>query len=278
MRVDLHIHTTASDGTDTPQQVVTKAASLGLKAIAITDHDEISGVSLAVELGRELGIEIIPGVEINTEYEHREVHILGYFIDCHCPALLSELKRIQNARKDRVAKIVHKLHHLGIFIDLHRVFELSESGSIGRPHIGMAMQEKGYVDSVQEAFQRYIGFGCPAFVPRYHLHPVEAVGIIQQAKGVAVFAHPGLVNKDHLIPQLVEAGLQGLEVYYPEHTEEQIKKYKRLARDYNLVITGGSDYHGPGCGYRVELGEIYVPYQVVEDLRQRQYQIKKSNN
>ena len=275
MEVDLHIHTTASDGTSTPQEVVEIAAHYGLRAIAITDHDEVGGITPALLAGRLTGIEVIPGIEINTEYEQREVHILGYLIDYHDPKLLAQLKRLQDARLIRISKIVNALRQLGLPIELSRVRELAGNGSIGRPHIGMAMIEQGYVKSIQEAFHRFIGFGCPAYVPRYKIGPEEVVEMILGAKGVPILAHPGLVNRDDLIPKLVKVGLQGLEVYYPEHEPWMVGKYLKLTDKYGLIATGGSDYHGNGANYRADIGTVTVSYRVVDQLKecQRLYKV-----
>ncbi len=268
MKVDLHIHTTASDGTSTPRQVVQIAAQRKLQAIAITDHDTVGGIEEAKAEGLRSGIEIISGVEINTDYNQQEIHILGYFIRYEDHQFLTRIESLQNARLSRIKKMVDRLPGLGLPIELKRVLELAGEGSVGRPHIGMAMVEKGYVASVQEAFQRYLGLGRPAFVPRYALTPADAVRIIRQAGGIAAWAHPGLAQRDYLMGELVEAGLRGLEVYYPEHTPDMVRHYLALARQYHLVVTGGSDYHGSGTGYRAELGEVTVPYDVVNQLRQ----------
>lgn len=268
MKVDLHIHTTASDGTSTPQQVVQLAAQRKLRAIAITDHDTVGGILEAKAEGHRLGIEVIPGVEINTDYNHQEIHILGYFIRYKDRDLQTRLENLQKARLIRIRKMVDRLPGLGLPIELKRVLELAGEGSVGRPHIGMAMTEKGYVASVAEAFQRYLGLGRPAFVPRYALTPAEAVRIIRKAGGIAVWAHPGLAQRDCLMAELVEAGLRGLEVYYPEHTPDMVRHYLALAQKYQLVVTGGSDYHGSGTGYRAELGDVTVAYEAVDQLKQ----------
>lgn len=268
LKTDLHIHTTVSDGTSTPRQVVQIAAKRKLRAIAITDHDTVGGIEEAKAEGLQSGVEVIPGVEINTDYNHQEIHILGYFIRFKDRQFLAHLDRLQNARVIRIEKMVNRLPGLGLPVKLKRVLELAGAGSVGRPHIGMAMVEKGYVTSIQEAFQRYLGLGRPAFVPRFALTPAEAVGIIRQAGGVAVWAHPGLAKHDYLLAELIGAGLRGLEVYYPEHTPEMVRHYLALARQHRLVVTGGSDYHGSGTGYRAELGEVTVAYEAVEQLRQ----------
>lgn len=261
------MHTSASDGANSPQEVVAEASVLGLKAIAITDHDVIEGVLPAQLAARKTGVEVIPGVEINTEAQEREIHILGYFVDVDDPRLVARLHELRKAREIRVEKIVNKLRQLGIEIELDRVLQIAGSGSVGRPHVGLAMIEKGYVASVAESFQKFTGFGRPAYVPRYKIDPQEAIKIINSVGGVAVYAHPGLALCDHLIPQMVRSGLRGLEVYYPEHTPEQQRYYLELARQYNLLVTGGSDYHGPGVNFRFNLGEVTVGYEVVDRLK-----------
>ncbi|NPV26014.1 MAG: PHP domain-containing protein [Firmicutes bacterium] len=266
MCVDLHIHTTASDGLLSPQQVVGQAVDLGLRAIAITDHDIIDGCSPAITVAGEK-LEVIPGIEINTEWKNKEVHVLGYFIDLEDQQFLQTLKELRQARLNRIGKIVRKLRQLGLNIELSRVLELAGAGTIGRPHIAIAMIEQGYVETIQEAFTNYIGYGAPAYVPRYKLSPSEAVEIIRRAKGIPVLAHPGLIGSDELIPDLVKIGLQGLEVFYPEHDPEQTEHYLRLARYYNLAVTGGSDFHGNSSDYRGELGGLKIDYSVVEKLR-----------
>lgn len=267
-KTDLHIHTSASDGSATPVEVVEEALRKRLKAIAITDHDVIEGIKPALEAAKGTCLEVIPGVEINTEGAGHEVHILGYFINVDNPVFKAQLDFLRNARESRAEKIVRRLQELGIDIEWKRVLEIAGEGSVGRPHIGLAMMEKGYVSSVQEAFQKYVGYGCPAYVPRYKIEPTEAVRIIKSAGGAAVMAHPGLSQRDDLIPELVAAGICGLEVYYPTHTPAQTEYYLNIARQYNLLATGGSDYHGYGPNFRSEMGEITVPYTVAEKLRQ----------
>jgi len=262
------VHTSASDGSAAPAEVVEEALQKGLKAIAITDHDVLEGVKPALQAARGTSLEVIPGVEINTEGEGHEVHILGYFIDVDSPELKARLDFLRNARESRAEKIVRRLQELGLSIEWERVLEIAREGSVGRPHIGLAMMEKGYVSSVQEAFQKYIGYGRPAYVPRYKIEPVEAVEIIKKAGGAAVMAHPGLSQRDDLIPQLVAAGICGIEVYYPAHTPAQTEHYLKIAQHYNLLATGGSDYHGHGPNFRSEMGEITVSYAVAEKLYQ----------
>ncbi|NPV92281.1 MAG: PHP domain-containing protein [Firmicutes bacterium] len=265
-KADLHTHTSASDGSSSPEQLIDEAIRLGLRAVAVTDHDVIDGIPAARARARGTGLEVVDGVEINTEGLQREVHILGYFIDIDNRELKERLRSLRLAREARAEKIVRRLKELGKDIDLYRVLEIAGDGSVGRPHIGLAMMEKGYVGSVAEAFQSYIGYGAPAYVPRYKIDPLEAIGMVLIAGGVPVYAHPGLADRDELIPDMVRSGLKGIEVFYPDHDERQRSRYKKIADDYGLIMTGGSDYHGLGANFRTHLGDEVVDYRVVEAL------------
>lgn len=267
MAVDLHIHTTASDGLETPGEVVARAVDKGLRAIAITDHDTVAGVSEGISAGSKLGMEVIPGIEINTNYRGNEVHILGYFLDCESPALLEQLGRIRKQRVERIGKIVGELNDLGFNIQMKEVLLTAGDSVVGRPHIARTLVKKGMVSSTDKVFDKYIGEGKVAFVPRYGLTPIEAIGLIKKAGGVPVLAHPGLMNCDGLIGKLVAAGLQGLEVYHSDHTAEQSSHYRRIADNYGLVITGGSDYHGAELKHR-RIGTAVTDYESVKRLKE----------
>lgn len=248
MLYDLHVHTTASDGLLAPGDVLNMASDIGLRGIAITDHDTVAGLQEARSHLSTSGLDLqfIPGIEMNTEVEETEVHILGYFInDKHHP-LLVRLEQIKEARMDRAQKMVHRLKSMGMSIQFEQVEKLARGDLIGRPHVAQALMEKGYVFSLKEAFDKYIGKGRPAYVPRYKFLPDEAIHMVQQAGGIPVLAHPGLIKDQSLIKQALAMGIKGLEVYYPEHTPEQVNKYLQLSRDHDLLITGGSDFHGSG--------------------------------
>ncbi|RJX21097.1 MAG: PHP domain-containing protein [Desulforudis sp.] len=264
MPADLHIHTTFSDGSDSPRQVVDRALAMGLEAIAVTDHDTVAGVPVAVEAAKGYPLVVIPGVEINTDYTGREMHILGYYINTTDPKLLDRLGSLARARNDRVDRIVKRLDALGVHIDLDEV-RTRTAGTLGRPHIAEALRRAGVVSSIQEAFDRFIGRGGPAYVPRSWYTPGEAVAMVIKAGGVPVLAHPGTANADGLIPELIELGLKGLEVYHPEHDPDCIEHYLRLCQRYGLIATGGSDYHGQRCHF--DLGESTVSRAVVDQLR-----------
>jgi len=243
---DLHIHTTASDGMLTPLQVVDQAVKRKLTGIAITDHDTIEGLPAAISYNqtRGYGLDIIPGIELNTEYNEAEVHILGYYIDYTQTALLQYLEHLKAARYHRAEKMVQRLRKMGFMLEFQRVQQIAGSDLIARPHIARALIEKGYVFSVKEAFDKYISKGRPAYVPRYKFKPEKAIELIRQAGGVSVLAHPGLLQSDVLVEKVIHMGIEGIEAYYPEHSSRETRKYLDMAAYRGLLVTGGSDFHG----------------------------------
>lgn len=268
MRADLHCHTTASDGTLSPAQLVRLAKDKGLKAVGITDHDTVNGVPEALEAGGHLGIEIVPGLELNTDFEGVEVHILGYYPDMQAQALQEALARMRDARLSRVRAMLEKLTQLGLEVREERVLEIAGEGSVGRPHVAQALQEQGYAKDTGDAFDRYIGPGRPAYVSRYKLTPEQGVGLITAAGGIAVLAHPGLVGRDEIIPRLLQTGLKGIEVFHTNHNPAMEGKYAGMACQLGLIMTGGSDYHGPGRKEGIHLGDRTVPLTVIRELRE----------
>jgi predicted metal-dependent phosphoesterase TrpH len=267
-KVDLHIHTNASDGKFTPAEIVHKAADAGLQYIAICDHDSIEGVvSAQVAANSYPGVTVIGGVEINTDTPEGELHILGYFYDQNNPELKQSLERLRNSRIERAQKIINKLRKMGIKIDFVRVEELAGEGSIGRPHIAQAMLEKGYINSFREAFMKYINRGGPAYVERDKITPTEAIQLIARAGGLPVLAHP--LTLDHFesaIAELKPAGLIGMEVYYNNYSPQQVQRLQQVAQTFNLVATGGSDYHGLDSMNDPPLGTVEVPLEAAEQL------------
>ena len=244
--VDLHAHTTASDGTFTPRELVSLAARRGLRVLAITDHDSTDGLAVALdEATRHPMLAIVPGIEINCDVEGAEIHILGYFMDYQAGWFQDFCRAQREQRRARVARMTARLGELGMPIDLGEVFALVREGSAGRPHVAQAMVNRGYVVTVREAFDKYLSTGRPGHVPRKKLAPEDAVRLIRKARGVPVFAHPGLSDRDAMIPGLIAAGLMGLECYYGAHSPAQTAGYLQLCRDHGLVATGGSDFHGP---------------------------------
>lgn len=270
MRIDLHTHTTASDGLLTPERLVQLAADAGVTVLAIADHDTTDGLDAALAAGARLGVEIIPAVEINTDVDaHTEVHMLGYFIDYHQGWFQEFMSRLRDGRVNRAAKMVEKLNGLGIPVTFDRVRAIAGAGAVGRPHVARALVETGAVRSTEEAFEKYIGRTGPAYVERLKVTPEDAVRVVLRATGVPVLAHPGWGVREELIPPLVEAGLQGLEVYYPDHTPAMIERYLAIAERYNLVVTGGTDFHGGDLATKARIGSQYVPVEAVDRLKAR---------
>ncbi|MBN2058576.1 MAG: PHP domain-containing protein [Candidatus Saganbacteria bacterium] len=267
MPADLHIHTYFSDGSESPEAVVELAKKAGLTAIAITDHDVVSGIERAAARGRELGLEVIPGIEFTTEAYDSEIHILGYFIDIKEPRLLEKISRMQKGREERVFKICEKLKELGAPVDPEKVFTLAGHRAAGRPHVARALIEAGHVRNFREAFNKYLAFHSPAYVSHYKLMPTEAVELIGQAKGLAVYGHPAVSACDGIVPELASAGLAGIEVYYSGHDESQTKHYEELARKHGLLMTGGSDFHGSNGGREINLGDIMLPDDLLARLK-----------
>jgi predicted metal-dependent phosphoesterase TrpH len=264
-RLDLHIHTTASDGVLTPAEVVRVAVDKGLEAIAITDHDTTAGIDAALEAAQASRLEVIPGIELSTEEGSREVHILGYYIDHGDEALQERLAVLRRARRDRAWKMVKKLEGLGLPVSWEHVEAIADQTSaFGRPHIAQALLERGYVGSVNEAFDRYIGLRGPAYVARYKLTPEEAIQMVAHAKGLPVLAHPW--RQEEIVPRLSALGLVGLEVYYPSYSEDERELLAALAEKHDLVATGGSDFHGYRVDASLSLGEVPVPFESLERL------------
>jgi len=276
--IDLHAHTTASDGSLTPGELVNLAFRIGLKAVAVTDHDTVAGVSEALSRGKELDFEVVPGIEISAEFKPGSMHILGYFIDHTHPGLNSRLTQLQEARRNRNPKIVAKLNALGLDITMEEIQAVAGGEQIGRPHFAKVMVNKGYVDTFNEAFDLYLAKGAPAYMDKFRFSPAEAMEMIREAGGLPVLAHPLTLGLDEpedleaLIANLVKNGLAGLEVYYSEHTSEMCQTYFALTEKYNLSPTGGSDFHGK-IKARIELGRglgnLAIPYEWLTSLRQR---------
>ena len=268
MKADLHLHTTASDGRLEPREIVHLAVKVGLDVIAITDHDTIDGVALALTAAKAFpSLMVIPGVEINTDVPDGEVHVLGYFIDYTDRKLATVLRRLRDSRQGRALKMITELRSLGMEIEWQRVRELAQDGSVCRPHIAQALLEAGYVASLKEAFDKYIGHNGPVYVEREKVLPVEAVGLIIGAQGLPVLAHPadiGDLNK--LVSELKAAGLVGIEVYYGNYGPDVTNKLLGIAQQYGLVPTGGTDYHAFGDSSEVMIGEALAPAQSVERL------------
>jgi len=269
-KVDLHSHTLASDGTLSPRDLVRKAVEHGVSVLAITDHDSTEGIVQArAEATRHAGFTLVPGLEINCDVEGAEIHVLGYLVDYEAPWFQEFLREQRAARTERVHRLAARLAELGMPIDPAEVLALAGEAAPGRPHVAQVMVRRGYVKSVREAFDKYLRSDGPANVPRHRLTPTEAIGVIRRARGVAVLAHPGLADRDAMIPALVDTGLGGIETYYAEHSTEQVRKYLDLCRRFDLVATGGSDYHGPHTGRTNPPGTPAVPLSAWEGVQAR---------
>lgn len=265
---DLHCHTTASDGELTPAGVVQLAAKSGLKALAITDHDTISGLKEAEIKAQETGLILVKGIEINTEGPEKEIHILGLGLDDNSSCLKEKLLELQKKRIARSKEILEKLRKLGIEIPFQKVLSFAKGESVGRPHIAKAMFETGYVEDFREAFTDYLRLGGPAYVPREKLSPSTAIQIIRKSDGVAVLAHPGSQVSEKEIKNFICEGLQGIEVEHPDHSPADVERLKELAIDMNLIATGGSDFHGEGVKPGIKIGAWGVGLEVLEQLNE----------
>ena len=267
--IDLHTHSLRSDGALSPADLVKRAAARGVKIQALSDHDTLAGVAEAAAAGAELGVRIIPATELNTESEWGDAHVLGYFVDPQDAALEARFRWLRENRGRRIELMVERLNALGYALDLARVLEIAQGGSLGRPHLAQALFEKGYVSSYDEAFDTLLAKDSPAYVARVGLSPVEAVTLVRQHGGVPSLAHPGtVVGLEELLPKLVAVGLAGIEAYYGEHTPEITARFLDRARTHGLVPTGGSDFHGRG-EHGVDLGGVFVPPETIERLESR---------
>jgi predicted metal-dependent phosphoesterase TrpH len=286
--IDLHTHSTASDGSYSPAEVVRLAKEGGLAAMALTDHDTVDGLPEAVAAGEELGVEVIPGVEISAQFPGGTMHILGLFVEYHNGRLDQRLAVLKQARIDRNPRIIAKLNGLGIPITMAQVNQISGGGQVGRPHIARALMQAGYVQDLQEAFDTYLGWHRPAYVSKFRFPPKEALAMIREAQGIPVLAHPftlGLGSASalkNLVIELKGLGLAGLEVYYPEHTPEQEALYLKMAQELDLQISGGSDFHGLNKP-EITLGSMpsqdKLTYNLLEALkawRRREYHLGRS--
>jgi len=272
--VDLHTHSTASDGELAPAELVQLALDRGLDVIALTDHDSCDGIEAILNAARGTSLEVIPGVELSADVPQTEVHILGYWMDWHDPHFQAMLTKFRDGRYGRAEKMTKKLAALGVPISFERVKEIAGDAAIGRPHVAQALLEAGHVSTLVEAFDKYIGRNGPAYVERFRLTPEDAVTLILQAGGVPVLAHPREVT--HWIAPLVKVGLIGLEVYYGLYDDETRADLARLARQYGLITTGGSDFHGLNkMAHMSGLGEANVPSHVVAQLKAKRARLKE---
>ncbi|HMC26433.1 MAG TPA: PHP domain-containing protein [Verrucomicrobiae bacterium] len=268
MFADLHLHTNYSDGTYTPEELAGHARRCGLKAIALTDHDTVEGCGRTAIACQAAGIEFIPASELTAEMDGHEIHLLGYFLDTANPGLLRELEKFQQVRQDRIREMVGRINQLGIPLPVDDVFTLANCRSPGRPHVARALTEGEFCGSIDEAFERFLKKGKPAWVPKFKMSAQQAINLIQQAGGLAVMAHPGLTRADELIPRLADLGMDGLECFHSKHNGSLTEQYRSMATRLNLLITGGSDCHGTTKGKPI-IGTVKLPYEYVEKLKTR---------
>jgi len=266
MKIDLHMHTTYSDGAFSPTELVLKAKEVGLDVISITDHDSVNGLKEAMAVGKEIGIEVIPGLEISTDLDEKEIHLLAYFIDIDNDELQKYLSFFRDERLYRAKRIVQKLRNLGFSITIDDVIDHAQNSAIGRPHIAYAMVNLGLINNYYEAFEKYIGDYGPAFERKIHVSPQSATKLISDAGGLSFIAHPGYM-KESILTDLIKAGIDGIEVIHPGHSENQINFYRGIVNQYCLLEAGGSDFHGGKKEDGNSLGKYLISPNNLEAMR-----------
>ena len=269
VKADLHLHTTYSDGALSPFELIKKAKGAGLDIISITDHDSVGAVNEAVEIGKTLDLEIIPGMELSANLDQLEIHILGYFMDYHDKSLLESLAVFREKRLRRAERIVDKLNRMNIPLRIESVVANAAGNAIGRPHIATAMVNGGHAQSYHQAFSKYLGDGRPAFERKEEFSPEETVRLISDAGGLSFLAHPGRSLNDTLLARLIASGLDGIEVVHPSHPPQLVSYYRGIVNEYCLMECGGSDFHGGLKGDDEILGRFGVPPSAVDIMRRR---------
>ncbi len=266
---DLHMHTTCSDGALSPCELLQRINNVGIGTISITDHDSVEAVDEAIALGKELGIEVIPGVELSSDIGERDIHILGYFIDYRDLQLLEYLSLFRRERLKRAERIVAKLNHMNVPLTLEAVLDKAGAGSVGRPHIAYALMEGGFTESYEGAFVKYIGVGRPAYEQKIHFAPEDSIALIASVGGLSSLAHPGKYTSDADINRLIKHGLDGIEVVHPSYSPERTKHYHLIAGEYFLLESGGSDFHGGMKDDDHLIGAYTIPLELVESMKRR---------
>jgi predicted metal-dependent phosphoesterase TrpH len=269
IRADLHLHTAYSDGALSPREIVDKARTAGVCTISITDHDNVGAIEEAIDYGKTVGIEVIPGLELSAAMGEKDVHILAYFIDHNNRTLLDYLTFFRYERLKRAERIVEKLNKINIPIRFESVQEQAGIGSLGRPHIASVMMEEGFIETYHEAFAKYIGVGGPAYEKKFQLGPEEAIRLISQSGGLSFLAHPGKYTSELEVAQLIKAGLDGIEVVHPSHNEIRQEHYRGVVNQYFLLESGGSDFHGGKKNDDAVFGAFCVPIQIVDAMKKR---------
>lgn len=275
--IDLHAHTSASDGTYSPKDLVNLAKSEGIEAIAITDHDTIEGLPEALEAGEKMGVEVIPGVEISIDHQPGSMHVLGLFLDIENEKLKEYLTDLQTSRSSRNPRIIEKLNELGLSITMEEVEKISGGGQVGRPHIAAALLKNGHVRTIQHAFDKYLKKGAVAYYERHRLTREKAVDMIHGAGGLVILAHPHTlgvngISLDNLMAELKEVGFDGLELFYNSHSPSDEDKLMKIVDKNGFVISGGTDFHGenkPSIKLGVGYGNMAIPYEVLQEMKQQ---------
>lgn len=258
--VDLHIHTNHSDGSDSPRRVVERAAELGLSAIAITDHDTVGGLEEGARAAEQVALEFLPGVELSAHFRDTELHVLGYGIRADCSPLCDVLLELEEGRAVRADRIVRRLNELAIPVERAKVAARAEGGIVGRMHIAQEIRALGFSETVQGAFDKYIGKGRPAFVRKQAITCDQAIDLIHEACGLAVLAHPGFAATRNVLSALLRLPFDGIEVYHSQHSPGQVTQFQQLAKEHDLLVTGGSDCHGH-AKTDPDMGTVQVPYE-----------------
>lgn len=269
-KIDLHMHSTASDGVFSPTEVVQKALECGLNVIALTDHDTTNGLHEARHAAKNTSLDVIAGIELGCENGYRGIDVLGYYLNIDHTGFQNSLTKMRTQREHRAESMIEKLSELGVEIPLERVMEVADGASVTRPHIAKVMLEVGVVETFQEAFDKYIADDGPAYAPRFRLTPQTAIELVHSAGGVAVLAHPGRYEKPlEIAEEFVKHGLDGIEVFYPTHEPELREALLKFVKRHNLIPTGGTDFHRPDEEGNIFIGDETVPYESVEALRRK---------
>lgn len=276
-KLDLHIHTTASDGTLEPEEIVEWAVRRGLSGISITDHDTVSGIERCIKHAEKYeDFVIIPGIELSCDFDNTEVHILGYYINYKSREIVDLMEKLSRHRLNRGKKMVENLRRHGLDITFKEVQRVAGDGVIGRPHIAKVLEDKGYVNNMDEAFEKYIGNECFAYVKRYKLSVKEAINLIHNIGGTSVLAHPGMIGNDNIVRLIINEGIDGIETIHPKHSQNDRIKYEEIANKNELIETGGSDFHGCNKNGKYTIKNCYVDSSVINKLRNKSSKIYRS--
>jgi predicted metal-dependent phosphoesterase TrpH len=268
-KIDLHLHTTYSDGAHTAEEVVALARRAGLSALSITDHDHVGAIDDAIAAGRRWGVEVISGVELSTTVDEQDIHILGYYVDHHHPTLQEYLAFFRAERLKRAERIVEKLRRIRVPLDLDSILKQAGTASVGRPHIANALLQTGHTDTYHEAFAKYIGDGKPAFEKKHRITPREAFEVIAGAGGLSFIAHPGNTVREDVLLELIHEGVDGIEVIHPSHSPDRVHYYRSIANEYFLLVSGGSDFHGGGRNDRDAIGRYFIAEEHLSAMQRR---------